>query len=465
MSARGSGRGMGESVIGAGSSLFGVRVVLLIVVAAAGGPRSAPSWPPTPQSFAIACANATTSWRCRTVSAWSHGNPIPASAILQIRDGAVSINGEEADRPRAARSARLRRRSRAARHLPRGRGAAAAAGRRRACPPPRRHAPAPAPPATSVPRRARRQDESSASAATCASSATCWSSDEVVVVMGSARSTAKLHGEVIVVMGSLTLGPEAVVHGEVHVVGGALNRSPTARIDGAVHNVGGGGCRRDLGGLGNAVRDAFAWRVGGLAATLRVVVHGLLLTLVVVAFGPGRRRTDRRPHGRRSAARRVDWILCRAAVLSLAGVTVLCWQSRSSGFHCWSWCPSGFFWLCSSCWSGSRAWPTRSAGRCTHALAGAGAGAYATVALGVIVIGGLTVLARSAALHRWRISLALRSPRSATSSNMWPGRSDSVRRFSCGSAAGAASCTCLHCRRCFVRLTVSVEPMLLPPIG
>ena len=89
-------------------------------------------------------------------------------------------------------------------------------------------------------------------------------------------------------MGSLTLGPEAVVRGDVTVIGGTLNRSPTARIEGSINNVALGerGSWR-FGNFGDAVRDAFVSRVGGFAGTLLRVAFLLLLSLVVVAFGPG----------------------------------------------------------------------------------------------------------------------------------------------------------------------------------
>ncbi len=60
---------------------------------------------------------------------------------------------------------------------------------------------------------------------------------DVVVIGGSARVLGEVRGNVVVVGGSLDLGPEANVQEDVTVVAGSLRRAPTARIGGSVNEV------------------------------------------------------------------------------------------------------------------------------------------------------------------------------------------------------------------------------------
>jgi hypothetical protein len=109
---------------------------------------------------------------------------------------------------------------------------------------------------------------------------------DVVVIGGSADIDGEVTRDVTVIGGSLNLGPEAVVRRDVAVIGGSLNRSPGARIDGKVDDVG-VGTQVPLGRrLG---RNFPLWmpflRVGGLVGTLLRVTLLILSTLVVVALG------------------------------------------------------------------------------------------------------------------------------------------------------------------------------------
>lgn len=222
---------------------------------------------------------------------------------------------------------------------------------------------------------------------------------DVVVVMGSAEVNGEVGGEVTVVMGSLTLGPEAIVHGEATVIGGTVNRSPTARIDGGLHNVGLGGVpwwRR--GGFGDAMRDTFLGRVGGLAGTVLRVVLILLLALVVVAFGPG-------VVARIADSTAVDPV--RAGLVGffaellffpLVVVTIVVLAISIIGIPLLVLVPFGILLALVVLLVGFTG-VAYQVGRTLHARFGwSERGEYASVALGVLVIGGLTVLARSAAL-------------------------------------------------------------------
>lgn len=112
-------------------------------------------------------------------------------------------------------------------------------------------------------------------------------SGDVVTIGGSADIDGEVTGDVAVVGGSLTLGPDAIVRRDVSVVGGALNRSPGSRIDGKVDNVGFG---PNLGGVRQRaagrypVRNLFS-RVGGFFGTLLRTTLLILFGLVVVVLG------------------------------------------------------------------------------------------------------------------------------------------------------------------------------------
>ena len=108
---------------------------------------------------------------------------------------------------------------------------------------------------------------------------------DVVAVMGSATIDGEVDGDLTVVMGTATLGPQSVVTGDVNVVGGSLNRAAGSRVDGSIHNVTSGQRTWSSGGVPNPLRSGFFGRLGGLAGTLIRVALLALLALVVVAFG------------------------------------------------------------------------------------------------------------------------------------------------------------------------------------
>ena len=318
-------------------------------------------------------------------------------AIIQIRDGAVAINGQELTgrelRERLGSDADLVLRITYLEDAVQQQLAAGSP-----VPPPAAAGAAPEQPDTSVPRRVRRQGELVRVGGDARVERDERVEDNVVVVMGSAQIDGEVDGEVTVVMGSLTLGPEAIVHGEVHVIGGTLNRSPTARIEGAVHNIGLGGARWNMGGFGNVVRDAFVWRLGGLAATLLRVVLVLLLTLVVVAFGPGvvARIADRTAVDPVRAG--LIGFFAELLFFPLLVVTVFVLAVSIIGIPLLVLVPFGILLALVVLLVGFTG-VAYQVGRTLHARFGwIERGEYASVALGVVVIGGLTVLARSAAL-------------------------------------------------------------------
>jgi hypothetical protein len=197
----------------------------------------------------------------------------------------------------------------------------------------------------------------------------------------------------------LTLGPEAIVHGDVSVIGGTLDRAATARIDGEVHNVGwGGGAPWRSGGFGDAMRQAFVWRVGGLVGTLLRVALLMLLTLVVVAFGPGavERIADRTAVDPLRAG--LIGFFAELLFFPVVVITVIVLAVSIIGIPLLVLVPFGIVLALVVLLVGFTG-VAYQVGRLLHGRFGwTERGAYARVTLGVLVIGGLTILARSAAL-------------------------------------------------------------------
>jgi hypothetical protein len=221
---------------------------------------------------------------------------------------------------------------------------------------------------------------------------------DVVVVMGSAQIDGEVEREVTVVMGSLTLGPEAIVHRDVNVIGGTLNRSPTARIDGSVHNVGLGSGPWNRGEVGDALRERVFWRMGGLAGTLLRVTLVLLLSLAVVALGPAyvERIADRTAVDPLRAG--LIGFFAELLFFPVLVITVVVLAISIIGIPLLVLVPFGIVLALIVLLVGFTG-VAYQVGRALHARFGwSGRGAYASVALGVLVIGALTVLARSAAL-------------------------------------------------------------------
>jgi hypothetical protein len=113
--------------------------------------------------------------------------------------------------------------------------------------------------------------------------------EDVVVIGGTADIQGRVEGDVVLIGGSLTLGPHAEVTRDVTLIGGVMNRDPGAQIVGKVNEVGAGDF--DLRGLrwprivgsplllfGGATWSLFAlfW------TTARFVVLSVLASLVVL---------------------------------------------------------------------------------------------------------------------------------------------------------------------------------------
>ncbi len=318
-------------------------------------------------------------------------------AIIQIRNGAVAINGQELTgrelRERLGADADLVLRVSYLDDAAQGQLVAEAAGAPNAAAPlPTTQEQQPATP------RRMRQEEIVRVGGNVRVERDEYIERDVVVVMGSAEIDGEVGGEVTVVMGSLTLGPEAIVHGEATVIGGAVTRAPTARIDGGLQNVGLGGAPWWRGGVGDAVRDTFLWRVGGLAGTVLRVVLVLLLALVVVAFGPGvvARIADRTALDPLRAG--LVGFFAELLFFPLVVATIVVLAISIIGIPLLVLVPFGILFALVVLLVGFTG-VAYQVGRTLPARFGwHERGEYASVALGVLVIGGVTVLARSAAL-------------------------------------------------------------------
>ena len=112
---------------------------------------------------------------------------------------------------------------------------------------------------------------------------------DVVAIGGPVNVDGEVTGDVVAVMGGLTLGPHAVVRGEVTAVGGPFKRDPQAQVFGKVNEVGIGANGQTIPPYGINMRDmlfgSLASRMGRLATTVVRVLMFILFALIVTAVG------------------------------------------------------------------------------------------------------------------------------------------------------------------------------------
>jgi hypothetical protein len=112
---------------------------------------------------------------------------------------------------------------------------------------------------------------------------------DVVAIGGPVNVDGEVTGDVVAVMGGLTLGPHAVVRGEVTAVGGPFKRDPQAQVFGKVNEVGIGSNGQTIPPYRINMRDmlfgSLASRVGRLATTVVRVLMFILFALIVTAVG------------------------------------------------------------------------------------------------------------------------------------------------------------------------------------
>jgi hypothetical protein len=112
---------------------------------------------------------------------------------------------------------------------------------------------------------------------------------DVVAIGGPVNIDGEVTGDVVAVMGGLTLGPHAVVRGEVTAVGGPFNRDPQAQVYGKVNEVGIGANGQTIPpynmNMRNIVFGTLASRVERFATTIVRVLMYILFALIVMAVG------------------------------------------------------------------------------------------------------------------------------------------------------------------------------------
>ena len=112
---------------------------------------------------------------------------------------------------------------------------------------------------------------------------------DVVAIGGPVTVDGEVNGDVVAVGGGLTLGPHAVVRGEVTAVGGPFKRDPQAQVFGQVNEVGIGANGQTIPpyriGLRDLVFGSFASRVGRFTTTIVRVLMFILFGLIVTAVG------------------------------------------------------------------------------------------------------------------------------------------------------------------------------------
>ena len=118
------------------------------------------------------------------------------------------------------------------------------------------------------------------------------SPEKVIVLGGSATINGHVEDDLVVVGGSIHLGPTSIVDGDVSVVGGELDRDAAAQVDGDVHVAHvslpwnwnwAWGLPVGLPSIGR-----LWWQGAALAFTIGRIVLILLLSMMLVAVAPRR---------------------------------------------------------------------------------------------------------------------------------------------------------------------------------
>ena len=112
---------------------------------------------------------------------------------------------------------------------------------------------------------------------------------DVIAIGGPVTIDGEVTGDVVSVVGGLTLGPHAVVRGDVTAVGGPFKRDPQAQVFGKVNEVGIGANGQTIPPYRinprNILFGTFASRVGTLATTIARLLMFMLFLLIVTAVG------------------------------------------------------------------------------------------------------------------------------------------------------------------------------------
>jgi len=219
---------------------------------------------------------------------------------------------------------------------------------------------------------------------------------DVVGIFGPVDVDGEVTGDVVAVMGPLTLGPHALVHGDAQAIGGPMTRSPEARVLGSTNEIAIGpriGRRWTLPTLGT-----FGSRIGSFAATIARLLLFVLLGLLIVA---GLRRPVERIAATASAHPwRAGLVGLLAEILFVPAVLVTVFTLVVSivGIPLLLLVPFGIVLVCLVMLVGFVGAAHMAGGLALQRLGRDAGNAYVTIVSGIVVIIGMTLLAKLAAL-------------------------------------------------------------------
>ena len=228
---------------------------------------------------------------------------------------------------------------------------------------------------------------------------------DVVSLGGPIDIDGEVTGDVVGLVGPVKLGPHAIVRGDVTAVGGQLTRDPKAQVYGKVNEVGGG---RAQGSGGNATPripsarsiffGTFAQRFTTLITTITRILLFVLFVLIVMAVG--RRQVEQ-------VAARVAAEPLRAGLVGLLAeilfvpvvcVTIIALVVSIIGIPLLVLVPFGIILACVVMLVGYTGSAYIAGGWALERIGRTERNPYATVAIGVAIIAGLTIVARLASL-------------------------------------------------------------------
>ena len=223
---------------------------------------------------------------------------------------------------------------------------------------------------------------------------------DVVVFGGSADVDGEVTGDVFVFGGRLRLGPTAMVRGSVNAIGGGLERDSAAQVLGDVNEVGRGrGVIRGRDRRFPGMWFGSIWsRLWGLSATILRLTMLVLVGLIIAAFG----RNAIEQIGARTAATplRAGLIGLAAEVLFLPVVvlTVVLLAISIVGIPLLILVPFAILLVMLVALMGFIALASHFGGKLSAKFGWRAPGPYASVAIGVVALGALTLLGKLAGL-------------------------------------------------------------------
>ena len=218
---------------------------------------------------------------------------------------------------------------------------------------------------------------------------------DVVVFGDSADIDGEVTGDVTVFGDELRLGPDAIVRGDVNAIGGNLDREDGAQVEGDVNEVGRGrGTMRGNMNVPGMFFDSMWSRLWGVGATVLRLTVLVLVGLIIVAFG---RNAVERIGGRIAATPvRAGLIGLAAEVLFLpvTVLTVVVLAVSIVGIPLLVLVPFAILLVMLVGLVGFIALAHHVGGRLSAKFGWSAPSPYASVAIGVLAVGTLTVIGR-----------------------------------------------------------------------